>query len=352
MTNVFTKTKNVIHKEKVRFGKRPKKHSKIAGTVRTVCMCESFNLAEIGRYFRTKGGRGTVVKEMADLVWIETDCDSTMSKFGLARKNDARVPQRVPKLDPDHHVIIENPPETTHETYEFFFFSYGVLVWWSTHPPVDDWSKGGKAFLRLMELNRLVFEVNSRPNIEPETCQWSIDKNMETIDCDVFTLPDTDPIRMLACSHGLAQSIKLAEFESRVEEMINTTKEYPNVMDPDSVIPLPKMKEVCMKQGELFLNRMDINLHTDILDTPEFFWTHTDLEPLYLRTRRYMEITNRADVLNKRLEIVQELYSVLFDEIQTRTATSLELYIIWLLLLDFIMSLVSFLAEFYKRKRK
>ena len=47
---------------------------------------------------------------------------------------------------------------------------------------------------------------------------------------------------------------------------------------------------------------MNINLVGSVLDSPELFWTYPDLEPLYLAFRQYLEIRQRIDLLNARVE--------------------------------------------------
>lgn len=77
-----------------------------------------------------------------------------------------------------------------------------------------------------------------------------------------------------------------------------------------------------MKQiGNLFILRININLVGSILDSPvrldytqqaevliiqEFFWSFPDLEPLYNAARSYLEISQRVDLLNARVDVSYE----------------------------------------------
>lgn len=56
---------------------------------------------------------------------------------------------------------------------------------------------------------------------------------------------------------------------------------------------------------------MNINLVGSVLDSPELFWTYPDLEPLYLAFRQYLEIRQRIDLLNARVEVLQDLLRLL-----------------------------------------
>ena len=62
--------------------------------------------------------------------------------------------------------------------------------------------------------------------------------------------------------------------------------------------------------GHLFLERNSMNLQWDVLDTPEFFWQNLQLEPFYTMVSNHLDIENRVNVLNQRLDIVHELLGV------------------------------------------
>ena len=332
-------------------GRGPKVKVPLVGTVRSVCVSESFDLVEIARHFEDKGN--CEVHRMIDLVRVDMT-----GQRSLKRAAEALSSRRV-RLDILSEGNEAESPRLDRLGYHIFFFSYGILVWWSQQTPKYDWLLGGESLLQTMEENMSVFEQSSlgQRSLEelcPETCRWSIDPDTDscTIAYDVFTVPAADPQLMLACSHGLAQSTRLTNYESRVEAVVQSTRDYPLMMMPDTGHSLPSSDSLRKTRGQLFLTSLDINLHTDMLDTPDYFWNHTDLEGPYLRTRKYMEITNRTTVLNKRLDVVQELFSILSDEVQTQTSNKLEWYIIWLLFADFMVELVLFIADLFRKSTK
>lgn len=55
-------------------------------------------------------------------------------------------------------------------------------------------------------------------------------------------------------------------------------------------------KEVLRKMGELFALRHVINLSSDLLDTPDFYWDREELENLYNHTFNYFCIGSRTKV--------------------------------------------------------
>ena len=53
---------------------------------------------------------------------------------------------------------------------------------------------------------------------------------------------------------------------------------------------------VLRKQGELLALRHVINLSSDLLDTPDFYWERDELESLYQQTCGYFSIAKRTRV--------------------------------------------------------
>jgi uncharacterized Rmd1/YagE family protein len=91
--------------------------------------------------------------------------------------------------------------------------------------------------------------------------------------------------------------------------------------------------------GKLFLERSSINLHSDILDTPDFFWDYPELEPLYRMTAKDQDIKQRVDILNKRLNLIHELFEMLSDVFNNRHSSILEIIIIALISIEIILTI-------------
>ena len=90
--------------------------------------------------------------------------------------------------------------------------------------------------------------------------------------------------------------------------------------------------------GEIFLERNSINLHSEVLDTPEFFWNYPELEPFYRRTAHYLDVVKRVEALNKRLNVVYELFGILSTEVNHRHTVRLEFIIVLLILIEVLLA--------------
>jgi len=222
-----------------------------------------------------------------------------------------------------------------------FFFSYGCIVTW------------GLSEAEEKDRLQLLAEVNclQEPLSEVEVDDFGYVHNANTkptVAKDIVTLSSTDVREKLAVSFALAQSVKLGIFERTVEQTIQETRAIPERMAIDGKIRL-KRTEITKRIGQLFVDRASINLHSDILDHPEYFWEDDEGLPLYMRTSKYLEIERRAEVLNKRLDIIKELFDMLANELQNTHANKLEWIIIVLIMIEVVFQVLQLVFDYLPR---
>jgi len=157
---------------------------------------------------------------------------------------------------------------------------------------------------------------------------------------DELVLPNTDLATKLSFSHGLAQSVKLDSFEQIIQKTIHLTRELPELLAKDGEINLSR-KDIRRMMGRLFIDRSSINLHQELLDTPEFFWNHSELEPYYNLVAHYLDRERRVNILNQRLKIIQELFDMLNVELNHQHSSYLEWIIIALIVVEVVISLIA-----------
>jgi uncharacterized Rmd1/YagE family protein len=217
------------------------------------------------------------------------------------------------------------------EVKDAFCFSYGAVVLWGLNEVEE------QQFLKkLTNFQRDGFDLYERERMSFTTSSTATAKIVD----EVIELPDNDMLLRLAISHGLAQSVRLATFENIIQKTINKTRHIPEQLASRGKIPLSK-KEIRRKMGELFLERSSVNLHFDILDTPEFFWDHSDLEPLYVMIANHLDLETRVQVLNQRLDIVHDLFEMLGNELNHQHSSKLEWIIIWLIVIEVVLTITK-----------
>ena len=211
---------------------------------------------------------------------------------------------------------------------DIFYFSYGAVVCWGFTEEEE------KEILQSLK----EFEKEPLPKIELDEFTFTYGDTIKIEEDEIF-LHNKSTLTKLAISHGIAQSVKLSTFEELIQKTIDHTKKLPTDLAQKGKIPLSR-KEISQKMGEIFIERNFINLHSDILDTPEFFWDYPELEPFYRRAAHYLDVSKRVEILNKRLNVVHELFEILSSELNHQHTSRLETIIILLILIEVTIALL------------
>lgn len=224
---------------------------------------------------------------------------------------------------------------------EIFIFPYGCLSFWGLNEDDElSFREEVKAFefvaLKNYTVDLCTYEYGPETHIDEEV--------------DKIVLENQDPLMKLSFSHGLTQSAKLEVFEMKIGETIEKTRDLPNELARLGKISLSR-KKLSQKMGELFAERTSMTLHCDILDTPEFFWRRPRYEILYHMAVEYMDITQRMDIVNRRLDVIHELYDILSNELKHVHSSRLEWIIILLIVSEVIMQILKYetVSVFFKK---
>jgi uncharacterized Rmd1/YagE family protein len=132
----------------------------------------------------------------------------------------------------------------------------------------------------------------------------------------------------------------LAIFESRVERKVEEYKYIPETLAKHGKVQISE-RQLGIMIGEVFVVRHDVNLHTEILDTPAFFWKEDMHEPDYSLMMSYMEMKGRTEILNKRLDMMRELLDVLQHQMENEHGIKLEWIVIYLIIVEVVLQAVS-----------
>jgi len=101
-------------------------------------------------------------------------------------------------------------------------------------------------------------------------------------------------------------------------------------------------REIVKILGRLFKSRVDINLSSNILDVPNFFWeSEPTLHPLYVAIREYLEIDPRIRVLNERNRVFLDLAEILSDSVADAKMST----ITWIIIILIVVSIIITVTE-------
>jgi uncharacterized Rmd1/YagE family protein len=226
------------------------------------------------------------------------------------------------------------PVMATEHSKEVFVFGFGAMVYWGlAKNEVQD-------LLAFIE-KFIVKEPFSKEEFEAGEDDMAFVTTHEVTDItianDVITLPPVTTVKeRLAVSFAIAQSAVLSIFESRVEVKIEEYKFIPEALAKCGKVDFTP-KQLGVMIGEVFVMQHDVNLHSEILDLPDYFWKEKMMEPLYSMTMGYMEMLPRIAVLNKRLNLMRELLRVLQQQHENAHSVKLEWIVIWLIVISCVL---------------
>ncbi|KAF7289920.1 DUF155 domain-containing protein [Mycena indigotica] len=268
----------------------------------------------------------------------------------------------IPELRHDHENIQEPAKKrskfdaTNVDEAEIFLFEYGTVVIWGMTEPQE------RRFLS--SIKRFEIEKLAPDEVEMEDLNFYY-ANYSRIYNDVITLrKGSGYMTKLSLSHAISQSVKISLFEELISSTIEETKDIPEVIATTGKVGMPH-KEIMQKIGQLFLLRTNINTVGSVLDSPvsitrsvlgatfsisclfliTVWQSFPDLQPLYDAARSYLEIPQRINLLNTRVEVLQDLLQLLKESVSSKHAERLEQIVIALIGIEILLGIVTILVD-------
>lgn len=223
--------------------------------------------------------------------------------------------------------------KTNQKDIDIFVFSFGSCIIWNAQDENEE--------LEILK-NLENCQSNTLQEIHSEFIDFSYNDHEDRTYIDeeqnIIYLANTEILIKLSVSHALAQAVKLNVLEESVVKLLENTKPIQQELAEKGRVSLSK-SEISKQIGVLFSSRYSVNMHSDILDTPEFFWRRPRYEPVYLTTVEFQDIRTRQEILNNHLNLIQELYNMLSSDLDHKQSSRLEMVIIILITIEVIIAL-------------
>ncbi|KAI8906580.1 hypothetical protein DFJ77DRAFT_477236 [Powellomyces hirtus] len=334
--------------------------------VTSYCVAEGYKISEIAKFVRNT--HHVSPKKYDECLYVSYDPEAQSKLFGgpnaaarpmkmthIAKERAAQQSPRSPVFMPGSFAEFPDLPHTYSEAMlssqleedeaqgqpswmlrgEVFIFDYGVIVFWNLSEAEE------KSYLHIIQ--RFAVELLPKGDSENEDFHYQYDlsgPHQPRIFNDMITLKSGNELIKLTISHGLAQSVKLAFFENVMEETIDGTIPLPRAMAKYGEVRMTRI-DVMKIVGQLFKLKMNVNLISNVLDTPELFWSEPELEGLYNAIRGYLEISQRAKLLNTRADIISDLLDMLTEHMNSNEMT----YITWIVIILIVVAVVIAAGE-------
>ena len=298
-----------------------------------------------------------------------------------AGANGGNVHQPVPAVHHDSeqsHRSSSPPPRMPADALtvaELYIFAYGVAVFWnfSAHQEKDvlaDLTFYGRnpavpstSLLSPKRLGSLPSPITSQVPPTPPTplvvapqseddfeteefhFEYAPSAPRPRVFNDMITLRSGDHMVKLAIAHAIAQSTKLSTFEQQAAARMAQAADLPRRLALTGALGLSR-GAVLRLLGAMYMSRVDVNLASQVLDTPGFFWdAEPTLHPLYAAVREYLELGPRVKSLNERCRVFLDLAEILSDGV----ADSKSSYLTWIVIVLIAVSIVVTISEVFLR---
>ncbi|XP_068270358.1 required for meiotic nuclear division protein 1 homolog isoform X2 [Nyctibius grandis] len=173
-----------------------------------------------------------------------------------------------------------------------FFFREGAVVFWNVE------EKSMKNIMRVLEQHEIQPYEVALVHWENEEMNYRIGEGQSKLHKGEILLNselDSDEVvlQKFAFSNALCLSVKLAIWESLLDSFVESIQSIPEILKSRRKVKLSHA-DVMQKIGELFALRHRINLSSDLLITPDFYWDREKLEELYDKTCQFLNINRRV----------------------------------------------------------
>uniref|UniRef100_A0A670IUZ3 Required for meiotic nuclear division 1 homolog n=1 Tax=Podarcis muralis TaxID=64176 RepID=A0A670IUZ3_PODMU len=216
-----------------------------------------------------------------------------------------------------------------------FFFREGSVVFWNVE------EKTMKSIMQVLERHEiqpyevaLVHWENEEMNYRLGEAQSKLHRGEILINSELD--PDEITLEKFAFSNALCLSVKLAIWESSLDNFVESIQSIPEILKSRRKVKLSHA-DVMQKIGELFALRHRINLSSDLLMTPDFYWDREHLEQLYDKTCQFLSISRRVKVVNEKLQHCTELTDLMRNHLSEKHALRLEWMIVILITIEVIL---------------
>ena len=143
--------------------------------------------------------------------------------------------------------------------------------------------------------------------------------------------------RLLVVADALAKSVVLARDEKQVANVFDTIE--PFARELGRVGRTSRNRTDLLKLlGNALLVQHRVSGRVAVSEKPDVLWDRPDLERLYARLEDEYELSERAETLNRKLQVIADTATTLSDIIDTKRAFRLEIVVVVLIAVEILIT--------------
>lgn len=197
---------------------------------------------------------------------------------------------------------------------------------------------------------QMIIKPVPEQDIEMEDFHFEYNNEVPTprIYNDMITLKSGDHLIKLTISHAIAQSSKMSMFESKMSVILDSISKLPKILALTGRLHHYTSKKLLMKTGGLLQLRSEVNLNSNVVDTPEYFWSiEPGLHPLYMAIREYLEIDQRVEVINDRCKVFLDFFDIVSDSLAENQMFRITKFLIIAIGLNVVVSVLEIIVRYF-----
>ena len=160
-------------------------------------------------------------------------------------------------------------------------------------------------------------------------------------DVDCLKIDNESEELKLSLSYGFSQSVKLQYFETILEALIEKYTPLIRSLSNKGGMAVTR-NQIRQVIGEILSAKSEMNLISNFLYHPKYFWQHPTHEEHYIMLERYLHIQRRVNAINHRLDTLNEIFDMFNSYLENRHAHSLEIIIIVLITFEIAFNVFNF----------
>ena len=225
--------------------------------------------------------------------------------------------------------------ESEEKIKEIFFFKEGCVVFWNM-PELERHQvlKALKPFCEESYEDSVVFEES-----EMMTYKMSSTGKPHLQRSIINIADDGDLMVKYTFSDAISSSVKLGSWEAALEMIIDSIEFITDDLRREAGVKISK-DFVLQKTGEILGLRHVLNLSSDLLDTPDFYWDREDLEHLFMATCSLLSVSKRTKVVNEKLSHCLEVMDMINNHMNHEHSSRLEWIIIILIAIEILFEVI------------
>lgn len=142
----------------------------------------------------------------------------------------------------------------------------------------------------------------------------------------------------------MAKSVKLACLETLLDAHLDKNRHIPEVLSVGKKLPLSRAA-ILQNYGELFSLRGLVNLHSELLDSPDFVWSNHKMEEYFDKISKNLDVKPRIAIFNKKLDYANQVAEVLRNHLHEQHSLKLEWCVIILIAVEIAFEVLHYLER-------